>query len=135
MQIINLHANILRIFHDYYNGDGGAIQLGYICKMNDMNVQFEGCDFINNKAIRHGGALAIQTYYMVTIERCTFESNIANYKPSSSSSSELLYGNYFSLKSDGRGGAVYLTIAFTYDAQEGCQPPLLPLEKCQLSKY
>lgn len=44
---------------DYYNGDGGGIQLGYTCEMNDMEVIFEGCTFIGNKAERHGGFIKL----------------------------------------------------------------------------
>ena len=104
---------------DYYNGDGGAIQLGYSCQMNDMNVLFSECIFINNKASRHGGALAIQTHTIVTIEECIFENNVANYIEKDS---ELLYENHFDKKSEGRGGAIYINPAYSYDDKTGeCQ--------------
>lgn len=64
----------------YYNGDGGGIQLGYSCDMNNMDVKFENCEFKNNEAYRHGGALAIQTLKNVQITGCTFEGNfVSNY--------------------------------------------------------
>ncbi|KAK8860773.1 hypothetical protein M9Y10_012439 [Tritrichomonas musculus] len=110
------------------NGDGGALQLCYICKMNDMNVYFGDCIFKGNRAHRNGAAIAVQTYYDVTIERCIFEANIANAETSSQS----VYNNYFDLKSQGRGGTVYVNPAYSYDESDGCQPPDIPMKICKV---
>lgn len=94
----------------YYNGDGGGIQLGYSCSLSDFDVAFKFCKFENNKADRHGGAIAIQTLRTVSIVNCTFNNNVANCIHQSSSS--LLTTDYFNLKKDGRGGAIYINPDF-----------------------
>lgn len=104
---------------DYYNGDGGAIQLGYFCKIYDMDVQFSECIFKNNRAQRHGGAIAAQIYHGLSITKCSFENNIANFD-SSSLSLNLLYNDYYDLKNAGRGGAIYINPAFSYDSTSDC---------------
>ncbi|WP_334089872.1 hypothetical protein, partial [Helicobacter typhlonius] len=62
----------------YYNGDGGAIQIGYYRESENMVVSFYECNFIKNKAQRHGGAISIQTLKDITINDCTFTKNEAN---------------------------------------------------------
>ena len=62
----------------YYNGEGGAIQLGYLCPLNNINVKFDLCEFSKNSAYRHGGAIAIQTLGSVDIIGCTFTENTAD---------------------------------------------------------
>lgn len=84
--------------------------------MNDMNVLFSECNFLNNNAYRHGGALALQTYTIVRIEKCVFESNCANINEIES---ELLYNNHFDKKSKGRGGAIYINPSYSYDDKTG----------------
>lgn len=51
----------------FYNGDGGGIQLGFICSESEYDVIFDSCVFKNNKAQRHGGAIALQTQASVQI--------------------------------------------------------------------
>lgn len=63
----------------YFNGDGGGLQIGYFCTFNEENILFQDCKFINNSAHRHGGAIAIQNIGLVKITRCLFENNKANY--------------------------------------------------------
>lgn len=92
----------------YYNGDGGAIQIGYICTMNQFDITFDECEFVNNHAHRHGGALSIQTIKNVNILDCKFESNSANYVFDLASSSELLFDNHYNKKHEGRGGTIYI---------------------------
>ncbi|KAK8895454.1 hypothetical protein M9Y10_023918 [Tritrichomonas musculus] len=65
--------------YSYYNGDGGAIQIGCQNSMKKLSVIFNHCEFKNNKAFRHGGAIAIQTIKDVQIKECTFQQNQANY--------------------------------------------------------
>lgn len=73
--------------------------------MNNIDVKFDNCQFINNEAYRHGGAIAIQTMQRVEIIDCLFEHNIAHHL---SDSSNLLFGNYFHPKTKRRGGAIYI---------------------------
>ena len=96
----------------YYPGDGGAIQYGFSPTISDVNLVFTDCLFYQNKAIRHGGAIAIQTQKKVEITNCTFEENIANFN-SITTSAELLYENHFNKKKEGRGGAIYINPSFT----------------------
>lgn len=112
---------------EYFNGDGGALQLGSICGMNDMQVHFMDCTFKGKRANKHGGAISIQTYDMVYIEYCIFEDNVANYD---SSSSKLLNDNYFDFKSEGRGGAIYVNPAYSYDPSGECHLPSAPMTNC-----
>lgn len=108
----------------YYNGDGGGIQLGYFCDTSYMDITFDNCIFENNRAERHGGAIAIQTLGKVDIINCQFLNNTANYNFHSSSSSVLLVENYFDRKTDGRGGAIYINPSYTYeDDTLQCSPP------------
>lgn len=93
----------------YYNGDGGAIQIGCQTETAGMIVRFKNCNFNNNKAARHGGALAIQTIKEIELFECKIERNNANFD--FESSSNLLYEKYFHKKKDGRGGAIYLNPA------------------------
>ncbi len=79
------------------------------------------CNFEQNKAQRHGGAISIQTLNDVEIIGCTFTENKANYK--FDSSSELLFINHYEKKLEGRGGAIYLNPVFTYEADSQCQSP------------
>lgn len=44
----------------YYNGDCGAIQIGCQAETAEMVLRFRDCNFRENKAFWHGGALAIQ---------------------------------------------------------------------------
>ena len=92
----------------YTSGDGGALQYGFSTSIYEINMKFDNCLFSRNKAVRHGGALALQTVGTVVINKCTFEENIANYKQSSG---ELLE-NHFNKKSEGRGGAIYINPVF-----------------------
>ena len=96
---------------NYHAGDGGGIQIGFLRNLKESAVKFEQCLFKNNKAIRHGGALAIQTTSTVEIIGCTFESNEAN---SNIASSNLLWENHFNKKTQGRGGAIYINPSFSY---------------------
>lgn len=97
----------------YYQGDGGGFQYGFSNTIYDVNMFFDNCEFRENKAVRHGGALALQTVGTVEIRRCTFIDNIAGYDPKSSSA-QLLFNNYYSYKTHGRGGAIYLNPAFSH---------------------
>ncbi len=100
----------------YKSGDGGGLQFGFTQSTFKSNLEFNKCEFRNNKAVRHGGALAIQTVGTVTINDCIFEGNIANYKQGSS---KLLdYPNNYDKKTDGRGGSIYINPAF-YHKQMG----------------
>ena len=96
---------------NYHAGDGGGIQIGFLRNLKESAVKFERCLFKDNKAIRHGGALAIQTTSTVEIIGCTFESNEAN---SNIASSNLLWENHFNKKTQGRGGAIYINPSFSY---------------------
>ena len=98
----------------YLNGDGGGIQIGFECNMNEIDIKFENCNFKKNKAKRHGGALAIQTLKTVEINKCSFELNEANFQFSSSSSSELLTENHYDKKNSGKGGAIYINPSYYY---------------------
>ena len=100
---------------DYYNGDGGGIQIGFECSTNEVLVTFEKCIFKDNKAERHGGAIAIQTLRTVEITDCIFESNYANYN-FDSSSGLLEYDTHYHKKREGRGGAIYINPAYTYSS-------------------
>ncbi|KAK8848039.1 protein polyglutamylation [Tritrichomonas musculus] len=91
----------------YFSGDGGGMQYGFSSSINNVNMVFR-----DNKAVRHGGALAIQTIQAVEIIDCLFENNIADYK--SANSEMLAINNYFNLKAEGRGGAIYLNRSFSY---------------------
>ncbi|KAK8878570.1 hypothetical protein M9Y10_005350 [Tritrichomonas musculus] len=93
----------------YYNGDGGAIQIGCQTETAGMIVRFKNCNFNNNKAARHGGALAIQTIKEIELFECKIERNNENFD--FESSSNLLYEKYFHKKKDRRGGAIYLNPA------------------------
>ena len=114
----------------YFNGDGGAIQLGYICSMRDMKVIFSKCDFERNKAQRHGGAISIQTLNTVELIECTFNENKANYD----FGSELLFTNYYEKKLEGRGGAIYLNPIFTYSGDSECQSPTSFMSSVNIDK-
>lgn len=104
----------------YYNGDGGGIQLGYFCLTNEMNIIFNECFFGHNMAQRHGGAISIQTTKEVKIENCKFVSNFANCD--FDLESNLLFENHFNKKSYGKGGAIYINPAYSYDDSENqCQ--------------
>lgn len=103
----------------YYSGDGGAIQYGFSDTIYNVTMEFVGCVFRNNGAVRHGGALALQTVRDVIISGCTFEDNHANYDIAVQRSAELLdYKNYYSLKTYGRGGAIYLNPAFNHESSD-----------------
>lgn len=84
---------------------GGALQFGFSSSLNSLHVTINSCVFKGNKALKHGGALAIQTSGKVIIKNCTFENNVANSKQSS-----LL--NLLGEKEEGRGGALYLNALF-----------------------
>lgn len=62
---------------DLHNGQGGAFQFGFSESNYYMNLLFENCNFIRNVAQREGGALAIHTTGIVTIDKCTFIGNEA----------------------------------------------------------
>ncbi|KAK8854425.1 hypothetical protein M9Y10_016987 [Tritrichomonas musculus] len=114
---------------NYYAGDGGGIQYGFTESIYNINMKFENCLFSKNKAIRHGGAIALQTTGTVEIISCTFEENVANYQYQSSSS-ELLAENYFHLKSEGRGGAIYINPSFTDKNNKKAHMESVKIEKC-----
>lgn len=99
---------------DYFNGDGGGIQFGYSTDYYNVDIEFNQCSFKGNKAFRHGGAVALQTVKTVTITYCTFEGNSAN---NQETSSKLLYDTYYHLKSEGRGGAIYINPTFSLEGQ------------------
>ena len=101
---------------DYYNGDGGAIQIGFYCLTNNASLTFNSCTFNKNKAARHGGALAIQTLSTVEINFCLFELNEANYD--FGSTAELLIENHFNKKKQGRAGAIYINPSYIYNAKD-----------------
>lgn len=103
----------------YFNGDGGGLQIGYFCTFNEENILFQDCKFINNSAHRHGGAIAIQTIGLDKITRCLFENNKANYHLESS---ELLIENHFDKKTEGRGGAIYINPSYEYE-DSTCRSP------------
>lgn len=46
---------------DYFTGDGGGIQYGFSKTIHDVKMIFTSCEFKRNKAVRHGGAIALQT--------------------------------------------------------------------------
>lgn len=94
----------------YYNSDCGAIQIGCQAETAEMVLRFRDCNFRENKAFWHGGALAIQTIKELELYNCKLEQNIANCD-FETSSSNLLFENYFHKKKDGRGGAIYLNHA------------------------
>ena len=98
-------------YNEYFTGDGGGIQYGFSQSISNVDLTFEGCLFRQNKAVRHGGAIAIQTQKTVEIIRCTFEGNVANYQ--TTTSIEMLYDNHYNKKPEGRGGAIYLNPSFT----------------------
>ncbi|KAK8844362.1 hypothetical protein M9Y10_024577 [Tritrichomonas musculus] len=98
----------------YKSGDGGAFQYGFTNTVYEINLKFENCLFSRNKAVRHGGALALQTVGTVVINKCTFEENVANFK---ASSAELLE-NHFTKKAEGRGGAIYINPVFEYGGHD-----------------
>lgn len=58
---------------------GGAIQYGFSSSNLNAHIEIKSCEFKRNKAIRHGGAVAIRNAKSVTITGSTFEANIANY--------------------------------------------------------
>ncbi|KAK8844323.1 hypothetical protein M9Y10_024537 [Tritrichomonas musculus] len=99
----------------YYSGDGGAMQYGFSDSISNINLIYNKCKFSKNKAVRHGGALAIQTVGTVEITNCQFEENVANYKAHESSAAARLLDNYYDLKSEGRGGAIYVNPSFSYN--------------------
>ena len=106
----------------YYNGDGGALQIGYWCKTNDVDISITNCDFNGNQAKRHGGALSIQTLKTVTIESCQFNNNIANCNFETASNLVILEENHFHLKSSGRGGGIYINPTYYY-SKDGLSCP------------
>lgn len=115
---------------NYYPGDGGGIQYGFTASIYDIELHFTECLFRDNKATRHGGAIAVQMNNNVEIRECIFENNIANYQPSNS---QLLYENYFDLKTEGRGGAIYINPTFTYTQKEQTyngKTPSVTIEGC-----
>ena len=109
----NRNSMLSEIDPNYRAGDGGGVQLGFLRNLKESAIKFEQCEFRDNKAIRHGGALAIQTTSTVEIINCTFESNSAN-SNIDSFSLELLWENHFDKKTQGRGGAIYINPAFSY---------------------
>lgn len=98
---------------EYKNGDGGGIQIGFGCNMNEVDVTFNKCNFSENKAQRHGGAISIQTLKKVEITDCVFISNYANYG-FSTDSNLLEYDTHYHKKLEGRGGAIYINPAYSY---------------------
>lgn len=99
-------------------------------------MKFDNCLFSKNKAVRHGGAIAIQTIGAVEITNCIFEENIANYKPSSSSRMLEEPNNYFDLKEEGRGGAIYINPWFSYKdlgSQANNFLKSIKIENCQFT--
>ena len=117
---------------DYFSGDGGGIQYGFTASISNVDMIFNNCVFRENKAVRHGGAIAIQTKKTVEINSCIFEDNIANYQPSGSS--ELLYNNYFNLKTEGRGGAIYINPTFTYGNTNHGKLESIKIEGCTFTR-
>lgn len=99
----------------YSNGDGGAFQYGFSSDVYETDIELVNCIFIDNKAYRNGGAVALQTVKTVIISNCTFENNKADQK---SSSSKLLFENHFDKKSEGRGGALYFNPVFVHQNQQ-----------------
>ena len=91
-------------------------------------MKFENCLFSRNKAVRHGGEIALQTTQTVEIIGCTFEENVANYKPPSSL--ELLSKNYYDQKSEGRGGAIYINPSFTDNTNKAAKMISVKIERC-----
>ena len=73
---------------EYFSGDGGGIQYGFTTSLSNHDIIFNECLFRQNKAVRHGGAIALQMIQAVEIFNCTFESNFANYQPASFTSSQ-----------------------------------------------
>lgn len=51
----------------YYSGDSGGVQFGFSNTIYNVNMIFNNCQFIGNRAVRHGGALALQTVKDVEI--------------------------------------------------------------------
>ena len=81
-------------------------------------MEFDGCEFVDNSAVRHGGALSLQTIQDVIISNCVFRNNKANYVFAVPHSANLLgYKNYFSLKTNGRSGAIYINPTFNHEGQ------------------
>lgn len=75
-------------------------------------MEFTRCEFYANKAVRNGGALAIQTIGNCNIINCIFKDNIANHQVQSA---EMLFDNYYFLKNEGRGGAIYINPTYSYE--------------------
>lgn len=101
----------------YYTGDGGGIQYGYSDSLYKIDMIFTSCTFKRNKAVRHGGAIALQTVQKVEIIGCIFEENVADYKQPSTA--ELLYDNHYFKKTEGRGGALYFNPTFRHKDMKG----------------
>lgn len=117
---------------NYYNGDGGGIQLGYSCSFCDFDVRFEFCNFSYNEADRHGGAIALKTLRTVSIVNCSFVGNVANCMQQKRS---LLTSDYFDLKKYGRGGAIYINPSFVNDCKANSSFMLsVGIENCSFVK-
>lgn len=111
----NCHfINIRNEHSNQPSSQGGAIQ--YFSNDNvEVDFEITNCEFNNNKAYLHGGAISLRTSGRVSITGCIFEFNEAN---SRSSSSKLLFNNYYERKNQGNGGAIYLNPTFNVNNQD-----------------
>lgn len=118
---------------DYYPGDGGALQFCFSNTIHNVDMTFLRCYFLQNKTVRNGGALALQTIKRVAIINCTFDENLADYKVDQSA--ELLYDNYYFLKNNGRGGAIYANPTYSHAAftSDDCMDDLL-IDGCTFNR-
>ncbi|KAK8837679.1 hypothetical protein M9Y10_036214 [Tritrichomonas musculus] len=96
-----------------YNGIGGAYQQGIDPNVSNVELRFEDCEFLRNKADREGGALAIQTTKIVTVLNCFFKDNIAGFTAPSTLLEDDTYTNM------GCGGAIYIDPDFLSDDNQG----------------
>lgn len=109
---------------------GGAIQFGFSNFDVDFNIntviKFEECKFIRNEAMKHGGAISIQTAGNVYIKNCVFNENKANCN--SNIKAKNLYNDRFGL-----GGAVYLNPTFTFN-NENYYMNRIEIDECSFNK-
>ncbi|OHT15235.1 hypothetical protein TRFO_14262 [Tritrichomonas foetus] len=114
--------NIESTPNKYNSGDGGAIQIGYSKETSNVALKFISCNFTNNQAFRHGGALAIQTLQNVLIENCIFENNQAHiiksenyFDHNGNNNIHFFHENIYENSNLGYGGAIYIDPLFDYE--------------------
>ena len=98
-----------------YNGCGGGLQIGWNEETSNSNLEFQNCQFVDNKAANNGGAIAFHNVGYVLIENCIFTSNKA--------------------QSLGYGGALYFHPDFDYSAghHNGTVCPNITIFNCEFT--